>query len=965
VKPPALYLHQAKFVGTLCRLLADGHQRVLLQGPTGSGKSTVTVFALSKLLGSRDFTQAVIAVPQEQIKASFMTVKGRFLNPLDAYKSEGTVTFGRRVIGDYEDDGVPVNFFRRDKGLQKTNQLAIHLVSKSQKTELVYVTTHAALRESAGTIDMLPPDGLRGKILVLDEAHYASVYDVESDALQTRTGEFVDKWVSKGGVVIYLTATPFRTDLTSVVPIDTPRISRSMITHAREGFAPPEFKIKVVITGRPSTVEANAIFQGTVLTGPAAYVEEWEAQGRPFSAMIVPTSLGESEEWAEELVRLLAEAGETRVLNAVGVGHKEKKILPAGLSEYRNLMERCKAEGRRPTVDEIPYRIIIAAHRLNEGTDYPPFSHVFCPNIPRSFRLGIQRLGRTTRLKTLPDGSLFIDGYLPEHAQAASMTFFVFNLKDEAILDKGQFQADYHTYVVQLLTFLEQVEAGSLVAEHRVRLEEHHKRHPPKTIPEAIAAALEARKPEMSDDVNAKILVGDTPGVLGGLVGQSIEGALATGTTPTAAQLAETIDLDAPEAKDTLEVLGNQLLIQGVSGVSQGIIEAKEKGRQEFVKVLREGYSNVEATLAQKRVEDAAMKEVILKYGHHTLPALNGILTRCTADEAREITRAIIGKFGGGKLLREPVIYQAVKDFEAQEGRPPGINDVLVFGDFRIARSEIDTYGRLGTVGLVEGRVVADMVKTGDLLATIPPHRTREEFRALLEQEVARTGRLLPVINAASIPTDRLHELKRGWDRDNATDVNLQILSHAAYHGWTDYPAETRLREVADLFGLLRTKERVKEIQAAGIQCAPGVTKEGFQKDIVDAGKAPSNTPPYDWTIAPTEQEHKAAITRYFEKRGKIPGNDVALTEATPFYDEKVRARNPGTFLWRDCIRECSCPFSILANSLRPASITRAEYDQAEARYMQKHGKVPPRKESASPYLPYLMTWVDADKRAV
>ena len=110
---------------------------------------------------------------------------------------------------------------------------------------------------------------------------------------------------------------------------------------------------------------------------------------------------------------------------------------------------------------------------------------------------------------------------------------------------------------------------------------------------------------------------------------------------------------------------------------------------------------------------------------------------------------------------------------------------------------------------------------------------------------------------------------------------------------------------------------------------------------------------------------HKAAITRYFEKRGKIPGNDVALTEATPFYDEKVRARNPGTFLWRDCIRECSCPFSILANSLRPASITRAEYDQAEARYMQKHGKVPPRKESASPYLPYLMTWVDADKRAV
>src|SRR5271168_4850823 len=70
----SLRLYQARLITDVCR--SDGH--VLVEQPTGSGKTMQIVTLVAMQLGKR-FTHAVIAAPQQQIEEGFTDLDYRFV----------------------------------------------------------------------------------------------------------------------------------------------------------------------------------------------------------------------------------------------------------------------------------------------------------------------------------------------------------------------------------------------------------------------------------------------------------------------------------------------------------------------------------------------------------------------------------------------------------------------------------------------------------------------------------------------------------------------------------------------------------------------------------------------------------------------------------------------------------------------------------------------------------------------
>lgn len=396
-KPDAVILrdYQEDAVSDFIEWIRAGERLIGLVMPTGAGK-TVTVAALIRRARGL-FSGALIGAPTMTTESGFMEQLGR---------QDGSCA--------------------REAGASASDCRA-YLTTPDR---LAWVTTHAQLTTWK---DACLPDDLSGRLLVLDEAHHAGSTKAD-DALNTEIGNFREVWHKRGGTVLLVTATPFRSEKgkrrLDVFSQGARIHTLPMAVYAASGrWAPNTFQFETVrLAMRATTAEelegaSLPVAEGSSGSSHQEMIDLWERHGRPKAVFIVPPK--NSKRWAARLERAFP-AG-VRVLNVVGEGEDIKARLDEAMLSERKVKR----------FQDSRFDVILAAKRFDEGTDWPLCSHVYNLGIPGSLGLILQRFGRAMRKK--------IKGH--PHADVASMTFLVPGVTSEVLDD---FEAKHRRMVTEI-----------------------------------------------------------------------------------------------------------------------------------------------------------------------------------------------------------------------------------------------------------------------------------------------------------------------------------------------------------------------------------------------------------------------------------------------------------------------------------------------------------------------------------
>jgi len=429
--------------------IADGQRELGIQSPTGSGKSLMITTILAKVV-RRFFQSAIIAAPAVQIEDGF------YRNLI--IEGEGSPMAGSASRIRYEIDRDAFFIRPRESNLEANTQMLENHVRAKSPDVPVLLTTHQQVTK--WDVESLPSD-LTGRAFIADEAHRAGLKG--SDA--TKLALFLEEWKKRGGTVLYVTATPFRSDGMRVFPEGMDPFMWTIAQHAATGeFAPSNFKIRTAII---EGAKANSVVQ---LSGDSlsrhedkkgmsylAMIKQWEEDGRPKAVFIVPGK--NSMSWTKRFKALLKERNPgTRILDVVGVGTEPKKALVEALEHEQNV-ER---------YEDSKVDVILACRRFDEGTDWPLCSHVYNYGIPASFTRIIQRWGRSFRDKK------GIEGYPKEHVENAHIVFFVPRVKKNVL---KQFEDQHHDHACLLACYMADWEtARDFGMSLRIRFEKHFSR---------------------------------------------------------------------------------------------------------------------------------------------------------------------------------------------------------------------------------------------------------------------------------------------------------------------------------------------------------------------------------------------------------------------------------------------------------------------------------------------------------
>ncbi len=374
---------------------------------TGSGKTTVILayIAWNFSLPKPHFMQVFVVAPQTSIRDSFRTNARYHVEKGD----EGYV-----LPGDTPLEGM----------------LELGEVIQDPATEPMWFTgTHQILSLRGKDLDVWAerPDDLRGKLLVIDEAHHAQ----KGNELR----RFVEYWTSKGGAVLYATATPKGILHDGVASYHIP-----LVELMEQRFAPYSILSSFIDTGL-SADEEQAVGQEKINYSPRAktdaeihqavakMVEVWEKDGRPKTIIrIKPTNTITN-------IRLMtytrdafkAVAGEDRVLTIRNPDSFPKGVCNEGFDSSGRLSEELTKERKRK-YDESSWDVIVAMNTVIEGVDWPLCSHVFLMGLPDSFLTIVQILGRATRQRTS------IEGYPERWVDTSRIVFFVGGVKDDSYM---------------------------------------------------------------------------------------------------------------------------------------------------------------------------------------------------------------------------------------------------------------------------------------------------------------------------------------------------------------------------------------------------------------------------------------------------------------------------------------------------------------------------------------------------
>lgn len=272
------------------------------------------------------------------------------------------------------------------------------------------------------------------KLLVIDEAHHSGE--------GRRLAELRDLWLSAGGFVLSLTATPDRSDAMVAIAEDVPRVVRSMTRQMAERLAPETLRSDIISIQGEAVTTAEEMhapdLSNPIVTDDLAarLVEDWVEQERPKLIVRLKNSGDVVEHrtaivaMAQALHRVGArvfvasdrhqDAQEVRELNA--------RILAAVRArtgrEVTDLSEVLAYENEVKTYLDSCVDVIIGMQSVLEGMNWKICSHMGFVGVPRHLLPLIQGIGRAMRDRTT------IAGY-PERWQNTSRVVLFASVDDE------------------------------------------------------------------------------------------------------------------------------------------------------------------------------------------------------------------------------------------------------------------------------------------------------------------------------------------------------------------------------------------------------------------------------------------------------------------------------------------------------------------------------------------------------
>jgi superfamily II DNA or RNA helicase len=403
-----LHDHQAKTLGRLERHGGDA----TVEQPTGAGKTVIAKAFAGSGLGVR-FSHLVIAAPQEQIERSFVNTGHMTI--------QWPVGFGAQPAIE-----LPTGFIETARSSGAGSRRHLKRYCELTAPSHVVACTHAALTKLTES-DL--PDDMAGFVLIVDEGHHGPADEL---------GRVINLWRSRGGRLIYFTATPFRFDGRPVVLPDMLHVRRSLAEHMEEGGAPRHLESEIVALGTARDRVDASQFAGET-TPPEVYrkaivrgiVKRWLADGKPKLIVRVPPSRPGSRDLIAELTAALARNG-ARVLDASGVSDAKKK----------NFIDTLEAERRR-SYAESRVDVIVGVMRVLEGSDWKHAAAAYSVGIPRSLVTVIQFVGRALRAKP--------DDYPVEYRDRARIVFFVPAAGGRAL---DELAVDHSRHTLLVSTFL-------------------------------------------------------------------------------------------------------------------------------------------------------------------------------------------------------------------------------------------------------------------------------------------------------------------------------------------------------------------------------------------------------------------------------------------------------------------------------------------------------------------------------
>jgi hypothetical protein len=194
----------------------------------------MATYLVERLLNTQYFHSAVIIAPQCQIVAAFTHKEDMIILP------HQDVTLGYTSV--LEGVTVQSHHWFQDE-IDRRERFVSHVTAK-QPARRTLITTHQAVSRWFSEDEKLLPVNLAGRLLVVDEAHHASSGN--------GVGTFTQAWLNRGGAVIHMTATPFRSDEDLIINNLAPRWTRTLADHIETGeFAPSIVRIRSVLRSLP------------------------------------------------------------------------------------------------------------------------------------------------------------------------------------------------------------------------------------------------------------------------------------------------------------------------------------------------------------------------------------------------------------------------------------------------------------------------------------------------------------------------------------------------------------------------------------------------------------------------------------------------------------------------------------------------------------------------------------------
>lgn len=406
---------------------------------TGAGK-TMTALALVAL-ASPAFSHVVVVAPTTVIRDQFTRREFIFRGNVYSTPEVNETDINLVGLGRYLELAAPGHLVR------VTNQLV------GQKRGIVWLEALIARR----------PRFAEGRLLILDEAHRAG------DGLMVT--RFRDLWISAGGKVLSLTATPDRSDRLVAIPPQVPYVSRSMLQQMEDGYAPSRLVSEAIHIPGVSSFDSDASYVPVDFDEMARHVSSClHADGDP-KAIIRLKGMGSREEHEAAIVKIASALGDRRVFIASTHALENERLRECNrrvISEIRSrtgralggdISEVLAYEAHLEDAKDSVLDVIIGMQSVVEGLDWPLCSHLYLAGVPRALLPLVQGIGRTMR------GRSKLAGYDPTWADASKVVLFVASENEKVKEDlKARHVEELARVACYLASFREWSILGSLSA---------------------------------------------------------------------------------------------------------------------------------------------------------------------------------------------------------------------------------------------------------------------------------------------------------------------------------------------------------------------------------------------------------------------------------------------------------------------------------------------------------------------